>query len=231
MKLLTLKNLIPRDDVWSWSPKILTRCCEASNYAPTLQAALDGLAKLRAKAGSALSRLSNMKPWPCERFHERAAESPCPRAYSNGPTAAPISIMSNWSARRRGARMPEEFLFPIPLMFIRAARRFPRPARRYPARRSQMGLRHGRAKSRSSPTMLPPGVKHRGRRLAISSLVCCARCPCAGLGSPASWPRASAFSKSKPPSPFSPVCVHTRRLGRMPWERFGHHMLLQARTL
>lgn len=97
MKLATLKN-DTRDGRLVVVSKNLTRCCEANNIAPTLQAALDNWEDCAPKL-EALYRDVEHQVVPCERFHENDAHSPLPRAI-NGPMAVLISTMSNWSAKR-----------------------------------------------------------------------------------------------------------------------------------
>lgn len=79
MKLATL-NDGTRDGRLVVVSKDITRCCAAGRIAPTLQYALDHWETV-APALEAL--YTDVEHWavPCQRFHEREALSPLPRAY------------------------------------------------------------------------------------------------------------------------------------------------------
>src|SRR5262245_42597201 len=79
MKLATLRNGT-RDGRPVVVSRDLTRCAAAGMIAPTLQAALDRWAEV-APLLEVLARDVELGSVPLERFHERDAMSPLPRAY------------------------------------------------------------------------------------------------------------------------------------------------------
>lgn len=113
MKLASLNNG-SRDGKLVVVSKDLTRYCEADNIAPTLQAALDDWAKLSPHL-EALYRDVEHKAVPCQRFHEREAHSPLPRAYQWADGSAYINHVE-LVRQARGAEVPESF-YNDPLMY------------------------------------------------------------------------------------------------------------------
>ena len=113
MKLATLKNNT-RDGRLVVVSNDLTRYCEASNVAPTLQAALDDWQNSAPKL-EALYRDVEHEAVPCERFHEREAHSPLPRAYQWADGSAYINHVE-LVRKARGAEVPESF-YSDPLMY------------------------------------------------------------------------------------------------------------------
>ena len=112
MKLASLKG--GRDGRLVVVSKDLTRYCAADNIAPTLQSALDdwGYAAPRLEA---LYRDVEHRAVPCERFHEREAASPLPRAYQFADGSAYINHVE-LVRKARGADVPESF-HTDPLMY------------------------------------------------------------------------------------------------------------------
>jgi fumarylacetoacetate (FAA) hydrolase len=98
MKLATLKGGT-RDGKLVVVSKDLTRYCAPDNIASTLQAALDDWANTAPKL-EVLARDVDQEAVPCERFHERQAHSPLPRAYQWADDS-PTSTTSK-SCERRG---------------------------------------------------------------------------------------------------------------------------------
>ncbi|QIQ85537.1 fumarylacetoacetate hydrolase family protein [Erythrobacter sp.] len=113
MKLATL-NDGTRDGKLVVVSKDLTRCCAADNIAPTLQAALDNWAEVAPKL-EVLARDVEHEAVPCERFHEREAHSPLPRAYQWADGSAYINHVE-LVRKARGAEVPESF-YHDPLMY------------------------------------------------------------------------------------------------------------------
>ena len=87
--------------------KDLTRCCAAGIFAPTVQAALDNWARVVPKL-EALARDVEHEAVPCERFHERQAHSPLPRAYQWADGSAYINHVE-LVRRARNAQGPVSF--------------------------------------------------------------------------------------------------------------------------
>ena len=79
MKLATIQDGT-RDGKLVVVSKDLTRYCAADNIAPTLQAALDNWDEIAPKLEALYTDVEH-EAVPCERFHEREAHSPLPRAY------------------------------------------------------------------------------------------------------------------------------------------------------
>ena len=113
MKLATL-NDGSRDGKLVVVSKDLTRYCTADNIAPTLQAALDNWDETAPKL-EALYRDVEHQAVPTERFHEREAYSPLPRAYQWADGSAYINHVE-LVRKARGAEVPESF-YHDPLMY------------------------------------------------------------------------------------------------------------------
>jgi fumarylacetoacetate (FAA) hydrolase len=94
--------------------KDLTRCCASGYIAPTMHHALDNWERLAPQL-EALSRDVEHQSVPCERFHEREALSPLPRAYQWADGSAYINHVE-LVRRARGAQVPESF-YSDPLMY------------------------------------------------------------------------------------------------------------------
>lgn len=113
MKLATLKNGT-RDGHLVVVSKDLTRCTSAELIAPTLQAALDEWETVAPK----LEMLANdleLNAVPSDRFHEKAADSPVPRAYQWADGSAYVNHVE-LVRKARGAEMPASF-WTDPLMY------------------------------------------------------------------------------------------------------------------
>lgn len=113
MKLATL-NDGTRDGKLVVVSKDLTRCCAADTIAPTLQYALDNWEKIAPRL-EVLARDVEHEAVPCERFHEREAHSPLPRAYQWADGSAYINHVE-LVRKARGAEVPESF-YHDPLMY------------------------------------------------------------------------------------------------------------------
>jgi len=112
MKLGSLKSgrdgrLVVVSDDLAW-------CADAGHIAPTLQAALDDWAKTEpALRLLALDLAHNVIPR--DRFHERQADAPLPRAYQWADGSAYVNHVA-LVRQARGAEMPESF-WTDPLMY------------------------------------------------------------------------------------------------------------------
>ena len=113
MKLATLKDGT-RDGKLVVVSKDLTRYCAADNIAPTLQHALDNWDTLAPKLEALYTDVQH-EAVPTERFHEREAHSPLPRAYQWADGSAYINHVE-LVRKARGAEVPESF-YHDPLMY------------------------------------------------------------------------------------------------------------------
>lgn len=112
MKLASLKQ--GRDGKLVVVSNDLAWCADASHIAPTLQAALDDWAETAPRL-KALAEDINHEAIPRERFHERDAASPLPRAYQWADGSAYVNHVA-LVRQARGAEMPESF-WHDPLMY------------------------------------------------------------------------------------------------------------------
>jgi fumarylacetoacetate (FAA) hydrolase len=112
MKLASLKGgrdgrLVVVSDDLAW-------CADAGHLAPTLQAALDEWARLEPQLRLLATDLEH-GVIPRDRFHERAAAAPLPRAYQWADGSAYVNHVE-LVRRARGAEMPASF-WTDPLMY------------------------------------------------------------------------------------------------------------------
>jgi len=112
MKLGSLKGgrdgrlvVVSRDLAW---------CADATHLAPTLQAALDDWERIAPQLELLATDLAH-GTIPKERFHERAADAPLPRAYQWADGSAYVNHVA-LVRQARGAEMPESF-WTDPLMY------------------------------------------------------------------------------------------------------------------
>jgi fumarylacetoacetate (FAA) hydrolase len=113
MKLATLKDGT-RDGRLVVVSRDLTRFTSAALVAPTLQAALDDWLSVAPKLGELAEALEHGAV-PSERFHEREATSPLPRAYQWADGSTYVNHVE-LVRRARGADMPASF-WTDPLMY------------------------------------------------------------------------------------------------------------------
>ena len=112
MKLGSLKSgrdgrLVVVSDDLAW-------CAEAGHIAPTLQAALDDWAHIEPQLRLLATDLAH-EVIPRERFHEREADAPLPRAYQWADGSAYVNHVE-LVRKARGAEMPASF-WTDPLMY------------------------------------------------------------------------------------------------------------------
>jgi fumarylacetoacetate (FAA) hydrolase len=105
MKLASLKSgrdgrLVVVSDDLAW-------CADATHIAPTLQAALDGWAWIEPALRNLATDLEHATI-PRERFHERSATAPLPRAFQWADGSAYVNHVA-LVRQARGAEMPESF--------------------------------------------------------------------------------------------------------------------------
>jgi fumarylacetoacetate (FAA) hydrolase len=221
MKLATLKN-DTRDGRLVVVSKDLTRCCEASNIAPTLQAALDDWENCAPKL-EALYRDVEHETVPCERFHERLAESPLPRAYQWADGSAYINHVE-LVRKARSAEVPESF-YSDPLMYQGGSDAFLGPRDDIPLGDPKWGCdMEGEVAVITDD--VPPGVSATDAADHIKLVMLCNDVSLRGL-IPGELAKGFGFFQSKPPSAFSPVCVTPDELGGA-WQGSVIHLPLQV---
>jgi fumarylacetoacetate (FAA) hydrolase len=113
MKLASLRDG-SRDGRLAVVSRDLTRCTDASGIAPTLQSALDDWPRL-APGLEALAHQLELGSVPSDRFHERDALSPLPRAYQWLDGSAYLNHAA-LVRRARGAELPAS-AWSDPLMY------------------------------------------------------------------------------------------------------------------
>lgn len=201
MKLATLKNNT-RDGRLVVVSKDLTRCCEANNIAPTLQAALDDWDNCAPKL-EALYRDVEHQAVPCERFHEREAHSPLPRAYQWADGSAYINHVE-LVRKARGAEVPESF-YSDPLMYQGGSDAFLGPRDDIPLGDPAWGCdMEGEVAVVTGD--VPMGVNADDAAGHIKLIMLCNDVSLRGL-IPGELAKGFGFFQSKPPSAFSPVAV------------------------
>ena len=207
MKLATLKNNT-RDGRLVVVSKNLTRCCEANNIAPNLQAALDDWTNCAPKL-EALYRDVEHQAVPCERFHEREAHSPLPRAYQWADGSAYINHVE-LVRKARGAEVPESF-YSDPLMYQGGSDAFLAPRDPIPLGDFKWGCdMEGEVAVITGD--VPAGVSVDDAADHIQLIMLCNDVSLRGL-IPGELAKGFGFFQSKPPSAFSPVCVTPDELG------------------
>lgn len=123
MKLATLKNGT-RDGRLVVVSRDVTRCADATRIAPTLQVALDAWARTAPQLAELAASLETGSAI-AERFHEREALSPLPRAYQWADGSAYVNHVE-LVRKARGAEMPASF-WTDPLMYQGGSDRFLAP--------------------------------------------------------------------------------------------------------
>ncbi len=207
MKLATLKNGT-RDGQLVVVSKDLTRYCAATNIAPTLQAALDDWDKV-APHLEALYRDVEHQAVPCERFHEREAHSPLPRAYQWADGSAYINHVE-LVRKARDAEVPKSF-YSDPLMYQGGSDKFLAP--RDPI---QLGDPAWGCDMEGEIAVItddvPMGVSSEDAASHIKLLMLVNDVSLRGL-IPGELAKGFGFFQSKPSSAFSPVAVTPDELG------------------
>ncbi|GAB5482790.1 MAG: fumarylacetoacetate hydrolase family protein [Parasphingorhabdus sp.] len=221
MKLATLKN-DTRDGRLVVVSKDLTRCCEANNITPTLQAALDNWEDCAPKL-EALYRDVEHQVVPCERFHENDAHSPLPRAYQWADGSAYINHVE-LVRKARGAEVPESF-YSDPLMYQGGSDAFLGPREDIPLGDPKWGCdMEGEVAVITDD--VPMGVSADDAVDHIKLVMLCNDVSLRGL-IPGELAKGFGFFQSKPPSAFSPVCVTPDELGDA-WRGSVIHLPLQV---
>src|SRR5687767_3805848 len=112
MKLASLKS--GRDGLLVVVSDDLAWCADASHIVPTLQAALDDWAQAEPRLRLLAQDLAH-GTIPRDRFHERTADAPLPRAFQWADGSAYVNHVA-LVRQARGAEMPESF-WTDPLMY------------------------------------------------------------------------------------------------------------------
>ena len=207
MKLATL-NDGTRDGKLIVVSKDLTRYCAADNIAPTLQAALDDWAAIAPKL-EVLATDVEHEAVPCERFHEREAHSPLPRAYQWADGSAYINHVE-LVRKARDAAVPDSF-YHDPLMYQGGSDTFLAPRDDIPLGDPAWGCdMEGEVAVITDD--VPMGVSAEKAADHIKLVMLVNDVSLRGL-IPGELAKGFGFFQSKPSSAFSPVAVTPDELG------------------
>jgi fumarylacetoacetate (FAA) hydrolase len=206
MKLASLKQ--GRDGHLVVVSKDLTRYSDASHIAPTLQAALDDWAQVEPKLALLATEVEHQSV-PCERFHEREAASPLPRAYQWADGSAYINHVE-LVRKARGADVPSTF-YTDPLMYQGGSDGFLDPRGSIPLSDVSFGC-DMEGEIAVITDDVPMGVSVADAASHIKLVMLCNDVSLRGL-IPDELAKGFGFFQSKPPSTFSPVAVTPDELG------------------
>ncbi len=201
MKLASL-NDGSRDGKLVVVSKDLTRYCAADNIAPTLQAALDNWDETAPRL-EALYRDVEHQAVPTERFHEREAYSPLPRAYQWADGSAYINHVE-LVRKARGAEVPESF-YHDPLMYQGGSDAFLAPRQDIPLGDVAWGC-DMEGEIACITDDVPMGVSAEDAAGHIKLVMLVNDVSLRGL-IPGELAKGFGFFQSKPASAFSPVAV------------------------
>lgn len=206
MKLASLKQ--GRDGHLVVVSKDLTRYSDARHIAPTLQAALDDWAAVEPKLALLATEVEHQSV-PCERFHERDAASPLPRAYQWADGSAYINHVE-LVRKARGAEVPATF-YSDPLMYQGGSDHFLDPRGTIPLVDVAFGC-DMEGEIAVITDDVPMGVSVDAAADHIKLVMLCNDVSLRGL-IPDELAKGFGFFQSKPPSAFSPVAVSPDELG------------------
>jgi len=221
MKLATLKDGT-RDGKLVVVSKDLTRYCAADNIAPTLQAALDDWAEVAPKLEALYTDVEH-EAVPCERFHEREAHSPLPRAYQWVDGSAYINHVE-LVRKARGAEVPESF-YHDPLMYQGGSDNFLAPRDDIPLGDTKWGC-DMEGEIAVITDDVPMGVSKDDAADHIKLVMLVNDVSLRGL-IPGELAKGFGFFQSKPASAFSPVAVTPDELGDA-WQGSVIHLPLMV---
>ena len=202
--------------------KDLTRCCAAGYIAPTLQHALDNWDRVAPKL-EALYRDVEHQAVPCERFHEREALSPLPRAYQWADGSAYINHVE-LVRKARGAEVPESF-YRDPLMYQGGSDGFLAPRQDIPLGDPAWGM-DMEGEIACVTDDVPMGISSEEAAEHIKLLMLVNDVSLRGL-IPGELAKGFGFFQSKPASAFSPVAVTPDELGEA-WQGSVIHLPLMV---
>ncbi|TRD12141.1 fumarylacetoacetate hydrolase family protein [Erythrobacter insulae] len=207
MKLATL-NDGTRDGKLVVVSTDLTRCCAAGYIAPTLQYALDNWARVAPEL-EVLARDVEHEAVPCERFHERQAHSPLPRAYQWADGSAYINHVE-LVRKARNAEVPDSF-YHDPLMYQGGSDNFLPPRADIPLGDPAWGCdMEGEVAVVTDDVPMGVSVEDAAGHIKLIMLV--NDVSLRGL-IPGELAKGFGFFQSKPASAFSPVAVTPDELG------------------
>ena len=207
MKLATLNNGT-RDGQLVVVSKDLTRCCAAGYIAPTLQYALDNWERVAPEL-EVLARDVEHEAVPCERFHERQAHSPLPRAYQWADGSAYINHVE-LVRQARNVEVPESF-YHDPLMYQGGSDSFLPPRADIPLGDTAWGC-DMEGEIAVITDDVPMGVSDADAADHIKLVMLVNDVSLRGL-IPGELAKGFGFFQSKPASAFSPVAVTPDELG------------------
>lgn len=207
MKLASLKSgrdgrLVVVSDDLAW-------CADAGHIAPTLQAALDRWDWIAPALANLATDLAH-GTIPRERFHERNAASPLPRAYQWADGSAYVNHVA-LVRQARGAEMPESF-WHDPLMYQGGSDAFLAPRDPIPLGDPAWGC-DMEAEVVVVTGDVPMGVSAEDARGLIRLVGLTNDVSLRGL-IPDELAKGFGFFQSKPSSAFSPVFVTPDALGK-----------------
>ncbi|MDA0819265.1 MAG: fumarylacetoacetate hydrolase family protein [Proteobacteria bacterium] len=221
MKLATL-NDGTRDGKLVVVSKDLTRYCAADNIAPTLQVALDNWEEIVPEL-EVLAMDVEHEAVPCERFHEREAHSPLPRAYQWADGSAYINHVE-LVRKARDAEVPESF-YHDPLMYQGGSDSFLAPREDIPLGDTAWGCdMEGEVAVITDDVPMGVSAEDAAKHIKLVMLV-----NDVSLRSliPGELAKGFGFFQSKPSSAFSPVCVTPDELGNA-WKDTLIHLPLMV---
>ncbi len=207
MKLATLKDG-SRDGRLAVVSRDLTRFLDAGTIAPTLQAALDDWGAVSPKLEELSERLEAV-PALGERFREREAMSPLPRAFQWADGSAYINHVE-LVRKARGADMPESFRTD-PLMYQGGSDSFLGPRDPILMADEAWGI-DMEGEVAVVVGDVPMGASPEAARAAIRLVMLVNDISLRNL-IPAEIAKGFGFFQSKPSSAFSPVAVTPDELG------------------
>jgi fumarylacetoacetate (FAA) hydrolase len=206
VKLASLRS--GRDGALVVVSRDLAWCAPADAIAPTLQAALDNW-DWCAPFLEALANSVELGAAPRERFHERDAASPLPRAYQWADGSAYVNHVQ-LVRRARGAEMPESF-WTDPLMYQGGSDGFLGPREAIPLADEDWGCDF-EAEVAVITGDVPMGAS-REEALGSIRLVMLANDVSLRNLIPGELAKSFGFFQSKPAGSFSPVAVTPAQLG------------------
>ena len=207
MKLATLNNghrdgrlvVVSRDLAW---------CADASHITPTLQAALDDWDTAEPALRTLADELER-ESIPRERFHEREALSPLPRAYQWADGSAYVNHVE-LVRKARGAELPDSF-WTDPLMYQGGSDKFLAPRQDIPLGDDSWGCDF-EAEVAVITGDGPAGLSADDAAKEIRLIMLVNDVSLRGL-IPGELAKGFGFFQSKPPTAFSPVAVTPDELG------------------
>lgn len=207
MKLATLDNGT-RDGVLVVVSKDLTKCTAVGHIAPTMQAALDDWVNVAPRLERVCQTLETGSQ-PEQRFHERHALSPLPRAYQWADGSAYINHVE-LVRKARGAEVPESF-YSDPLMYQGGSDAFLAPREPILAADEAYGIdMEGEVAVIVDDVAM--GASREDALSAIRLIMLVNDVSLRGL-IPEELAKGFGFFQSKPSSAFSPVAVTPDELG------------------